>query len=229
VPASTTTTSQGERHKRKRPHDGEDVDASTYEIFTDGGCIGNRDVARNRDQPAGWGVVVRLAGATVAELYGPVETNPSGPGFLGAETKSNNTGELSAMGHAFAWLSRRGDRGRGAVIKYDSEYAAKIVQNIFRAHKNQALAATCKARLADARRDRTVRFAHVKGHSGCEGNERADALVKLGCRGLQSVEDAAASSTTSSSRTTTGGNAASKKAKTASAAAREVVDLTGDE
>ena len=161
------------------------VDAAYY-LYTDGGCVGNANVAAKRHQPAGWGVhVLDRGGAVAAELYGPVELAASASYFLGAETGSNNTGELSAIAEALMWL--RDSAGPGtAVIRYDSEYAAKITQRIFAAHKNKALATTCQSLLDAVRRTRTVSFEHVKGHSGDPGNDRADELAGLGCRGQRS-------------------------------------------
>jgi len=166
-------------------------------LYTDGGCTGNTDVA-TAVQPAGWGVVVlEKAGGSrggeylrrVTELYGPVELNPSSPWFLGAEVASNNTGELSGIAHALIWLRDEGGQAPAAVV-YDSDYAAKITQGIYKAHKNRDLAGSCKRLCASERQRRAggVIFVHVKGHSNDTWNDRADALVQLGKLG-QRVSD----------------------------------------
>ena len=158
-------------------------------LYTDGGCTGNAGVAETV-RPAGWGVVVLEkqaetgSGQTlrqVAELHGPVELNQSSPWFLGAKVASNNTGELSGIAHALIWLRDEGSQVPAAII-YDSDYAAKITQGIYKAHKNRMLAGSCR-RLCTAerqRRDGGVTFVHVKGHSNDQWNDRADALVQLG-------------------------------------------------
>jgi len=157
-----------------------------YAVYTDGGCRGNRNVSTNRTQPAGWGAVVRdRGGATIAELYGPVELEKTSPYFLGAEVRSNNTGELSGIAEGLLWLLTV--RGPGdAAIYYDSKYAANITQGLWNAEKNRDLAAKCRDLLARVKAERDVSFVHVKGHSGDPGNERADALVQLGMQGSRS-------------------------------------------
>lgn len=166
-------------------------------LYTDGGCTGNQGVA-STIQPAGWGVVVlknereadsHEAGGKrwLAELYGPVELCQSSPWFIGAEVASNNTGELSGIAHALIWLRDEGGQAAAAIV-YDSDYAAKIAQGIYKAHKNRALAKSCR-RLCTAERQRRaggVTFIHVKGHSNDRWNDRADALVQLGKLGQRS-------------------------------------------
>ena len=159
-------------------------------LYTDGGCTGNTAVS-SRVQPSGWGVVVLEKVADrpdsdqelrqLAELHGPVELNRSSPWFLGAEVASNNTGELSGIAHALIWLRDEGGHAPAAII-YDSDYAAKITQGIYTAHKNRPLAAACRRLCAAERQRRSggITFVHVKGHSNDRWNDRADALVQLG-------------------------------------------------
>jgi ribonuclease HI len=157
-------------------------------LYTDGGCTGNTAVA-SRVQPSGWGVVVleKVADRSdgelrqLAQLHGPVELNRSSPWFLGAEVASNNTGELSGIAHALIWLRDEGGQAPAAIV-YDSDYAAKITQGIYKAHKNRPLATSCRRLCAAERQRRSggVTFVHVKGHSNDRWNDKADALVQLG-------------------------------------------------
>ena len=159
-------------------------------LYTDGGCDGNMNVATNRNQPAGWGVVAlqiideppRVK--VVVELWGPVELNSSSTFYLGAEVASNNTGELSGIAEALLWVEERGGDEDVCVV-YDSEYAANICQGKWKAHKNVNLARECKTihgRVKQQRRGR-ISFLHVKGHSGDKWNDRADSLVQRGKTG----------------------------------------------
>ena len=67
---------------------------STIVLYVDGSCAGNRQVQTVANR-AGWGVLAcSPSGAVLAELFGPVVTNPQSAHFLGAEVGSNNTGEL---------------------------------------------------------------------------------------------------------------------------------------
>ena len=85
----------------------------TLLIYTDGSCLGNRNVSTS-NCPAGWAAVAvdpRNPTVAVAELYGPVIT-PSvrieQPHFVpfdvGAEVGSNNTGELCGILEALVWV-----------------------------------------------------------------------------------------------------------------------------
>jgi ribonuclease HI len=164
-------------------------------LYTDGGCRGNRNVQdmTGDANPAGWGVVVLEVGDGAGvdrltmreELWGPVVVNRSDRYSLGAEVRSNNTGELSAMAEALLWLKEAELGMAPALLCYDSEYAAKITQGIFKAHKNVILAGRCQQlfRAESTRRVGGVAFAHVKGHSGDKWNDRADELVQRGVTG----------------------------------------------
>ena len=67
----------------------------------------------------------------LAALYGPICLDPSSSFYLGSEVTSNNTAELTAIGEALLWLSDFAPVRSTALIRYDSEYAAKSVQGIF--------------------------------------------------------------------------------------------------
>ncbi|KAL3926278.1 MAG: hypothetical protein SGPRY_003371 [Prymnesium sp.] len=88
----------------------------------------------------------------VVELFGPVTLDTGSPYFLGAEVGSNNTAELSAICEALLWLvEQAGPSGNApAAIYYDSEYAAKQLQGLWKTNKNHALVQEGKAdRLAN--------------------------------------------------------------------------------
>jgi ribonuclease HI len=158
-------------------------------LYTDGSCPGNQNV-QTQHNPAGWGVcIVRPGGSEpLAELYGPVVTDQSEPGYLGAEVGSNNTGELSAICEALRWLRDERRHGPvGAAIRYDSTYAANIASGLFKAHKNKRLAAEAQRLFREVSALHTVALEHVRGHTGERWNERADQLANLGAAGRRSV------------------------------------------
>ena len=110
----------------KVPGGGGGIKSGDISIFTDGACAGNQNVATSNN-PAGWGACVvegaasgpppkhrPEGGVAIAELFGPVDLDPSSPHFLGAEVASNNTGELSAVCKAAgSTVSQARSRPRG--------------------------------------------------------------------------------------------------------------------
>lgn len=159
-------------------------------IYTDGACKGNQNVHLKKC-PAGFGVVVYLhaGGEAIEELYGPVDLDPASPFYMHAEVGSNNTAELSALGECFYWIRDFGtmDNFPGPIrVLYDSEYAYKTISGQFNGEKNVALYKHIRAvyRQCQAQRpDSLLQFEHVKGHSGDEGNDRADLVANKGSRG----------------------------------------------
>jgi len=173
-----------------------------FYIFFDGSCPNN--VVTSAANPAGFGVVVyenslRLPDSPDArrqvqtetyknvELSGPVVTE-SRQGmhadfFIGSETGSNNTGELSGLAEALLWLLEFGS-GRSALLLYDSQYAARACLGRNQIHQNARLAEFGKFLLHKVRSlGASVHLEHVKGHSGQVGNETADRLANCGAQG----------------------------------------------
>lgn len=70
-------------------------------IYTDGACLGNRNV-QGRVNPAGWGLVsVRTPGYNIdTEMYGPVVLDSISPFYMQATVGSNNTAEFQRH---FVW------------------------------------------------------------------------------------------------------------------------------
>jgi ribonuclease HI len=137
------------------------------------------------------------------------------PFGVGAEVGSNNTGELCGILEALLWArdhwtpppsATTPSENRPVVeVRYDSEYAKKVVTGEYRAAKNVALVQRAKRALRAASiatghghngssgSSRSgggsfsggieVRFLHVKGHSSDFWNDRADELAKQGAAG----------------------------------------------
>ena len=111
-------------------------------IFTDGSC------GKASNSIAGWGVVAyemmyieaslknNIEKHTVPADYtmcGPVQLQQEAVDFLGACRHSNNTAEISAIGHALV-LARTRYQKRPVTICYDSEYAASVARGEWMAH-----------------------------------------------------------------------------------------------
>ena len=207
-PSSSSSSSSGEDKPSIVIH------ADTLLIYTDGCCIGNRNV-KEVVQPAGWGFVVISGGdgssdetaVSMDERCGPIVLDASSPEYLGATVTSNNTAELTAIGQALKYVL---DKYASAaefphvVIRYDSEYAAKSVLGIWngkhhRFHrcvdllnaigeKNAELIQRIRELLSEVRRldsARPLEFLKVKGHSNNKWNDRADELAELGAKQLE--------------------------------------------
>ena len=151
-------------------------------IYVDGSCEENRNVTSQT--PAGWGFCVisgdsgigRGGGDVVLEKSGPVVTDGSADGFLGAEVGSNNTAELSAIAHAMRWLLAEGS-DQGVVIRGDSQYALRISSGEWKPKANKALAESARSLWAEVLSLRSLRAEHVRAHRGHRWNERADHLA----------------------------------------------------
>ena len=142
-------------------------------IYTDGACSGNPG-------PGGWGVVLRWNG-TEKELHG------------GDPQTTNNRMELMAAIQALEALNRP-SRVR---LHTDSTYLLDGITKWIAGWQRNGWRTSAKKpvknedlwrRLIEAMNSHEVSWLWVKGHAGDEGNERADALARLG------IEEAAAAS-----------------------------------
>jgi ribonuclease HI len=134
-------------------------------IYTDGACSGNPG-------RGGWGVVLRWNN-TEKELHG------------GDPLTTNNRMELMAAIQALEALSRPA----AVTLHTDSRYLLDgITKWIGRWQRNGWLTtarqpvknADLWRRLAEAMNGHEITWLWVKGHAGDPGNERADALARLG-------------------------------------------------
>ena len=142
---------------------------TSVEIYTDGACRGNPG-------PGGWGALL-VSGAHRREMHG------------GEPDTTNNRMELMAAIEALNALKRPSS----VVLHTDSKYVMHGITEWMpnwkrrgwktanrKPVKNQDLWIALDAALA--RHD--VKWKWVKGHSGHDGNERADELANLGIDSL---------------------------------------------
>ena len=142
-------------------------------IYTDGACSGNPG-------PGGWGAVLRWNG-TEKELHG------------GDPQTTNNRMELMAAIQALEALNRPSP----VQLHTDSTYLLNGITKWIAAWERNGWRTVARKpvknedlwrRLIAAMNGHEVSWRWVKGHAGDEGNERADALARLG------IEEASASS-----------------------------------
>ena len=141
------------------------VDSNAVTIYTDGACRGNPG-------PGGWGVSLRYNG-THKSLYG------------GDLQTTNNRMELMAAIKALESLKRPCAISLYTDSKYVLEGVTKWMDNWKARNWKTAAKKPVKnvelwQRLDSALEGHDIHWIWVKGHSGDEGNEMADALANQG-------------------------------------------------
>jgi len=143
------------------------------ELFADGACSGNPG-------PGGWGVLLRARGA---------EREMSGA----AARTTNNRMELRAVIEGLNAI----DRPAEVAVYTDSQYVQKGITEWIAAWKRRGWRTADKKpvknedlwrALEEAAARHRVRWQWVRGHSGHEGNERADALARQAAKSMTEVE-----------------------------------------
>lgn len=135
------------------------------EIYTDGACKGNPG-------PGGWGALLRCNGHE-KELYG------------GEPVTTNNRMELLAVISALNTLTRP----CAIILHTDSQYVKNGITTWIHGWKKNGWKTADKKpvknadlwlQLDEAQKRHKIDWRWVKGHSGHEFNERADALANRG-------------------------------------------------
>ena len=109
--------------------------------------------------------------------------------FFGAQSRSNNVVEVQGMTVALLWakhhlLAAAQRLGHPIFIEFDSDYATKSIERLWRGKQNLAEILLGRAAL-DSVRSQVV-FRHVMAHQGDYRNERADYLARAGANGISS-------------------------------------------
>ena len=134
-------------------------------IYTDGACRGNPG-------PGGWGAILSYKGNT-KELYG------------GEHETTNNRMELLAVINALETLTKP----CVVQVNRDSKYVLQGITEWMENWKKRGWKTASKSpvknedlwrRLDAARTPHRIEWKWVKGHSGDQGNDRADQLANLG-------------------------------------------------
>ncbi len=138
-------------------------------IYTDGACRGNPG-------KGGWGAILRYKN-TIKELHG------------GEHDTTNNRMELMAAISALEMLKKPCIVHLYIDSKYVLDGITKWLPNWKKANWKTAAKQPVKnedlwRRLDLAIQSHTIDWRWVKGHSGNQGNERADALANLGIDSL---------------------------------------------
>ena len=116
-----------------------------------------------------------------------VVTDPSAPMYIGAQKESVGCAELSAQIWLFAFMSHFGStvaRGKQLVVRYDSEYAAKMSQAFWAPSTNLVITQLAAGTRQVLDQLMSVSFEHVKSHSGDAWNEYADHICDCGGTGV---------------------------------------------
>jgi ribonuclease HI len=140
--------------------------SEVIEIFTDGACKGNPG-------PGGWGALLRV-GVKEKELFG------------GEPLTTNNRMELTAVIRALEALKRRSK----VRLHTDSQYVQKGISEWITGWKKRGWKTADKKpvknvdlwlELDKLAAQHDIEWLWVRGHTGHEGNERADQLANQGC------------------------------------------------
>ena len=139
--------------------------------FADGAAKGNPG-------PGGWGAIVVTPDGRVTEIGG------------GEPHTTNNRMEMTAVIEALSALKRPSR----VVLHTDSQYVQKGITEWINGWKARGWRTAAKEpvknvdlwkKLDDVARNHEIDWVWVKGHSGHDGNERADALANKGVESLQ--------------------------------------------
>ena len=140
------------------------------EVFTDGACSGNPG-------PGGWAAILIFRGAE-RELSG------------GEALTTNNRMEMTAVIQALGALTRPSK----VILHTDSTYVMKGITEWIHGWKRKNWRTAAKEpvknvdlwkRLDELCAAHQIKWVWVKGHSGHDGNERADALANKGVESIR--------------------------------------------
>ena len=100
------------------------------------------------------------------ECWGEVLTDDRDPRALGADSLTNNSGELWALAEAFLWLRDESgdDKSVSVTLIYDSEVAKGLVTEPWAPQSHLKLVALLRDLYVEACDSRVVSWVHVRSH-----------------------------------------------------------------
>lgn len=135
-------------------------------IYTDGACVGNPG-------PGGWGAVLYFQDGSIYELGG------------GESQTTNNRMEMQAAIDALK-LFQRSEQTQPIRLYSDSQYVIKGITQWLKGWKKKGWKTSGGKpvlnqdlwQILDQLNDPLVKWIHVRGHQGVEGNERCDSIAR---------------------------------------------------
>jgi ribonuclease HI len=107
--------------------------------------------------------LVEVRAEVLAQLWGPVVTDPTSIWLIGCTRPTNNTAEVTGMAEGLELIDQR-PAGNTYAILFDSMYAANVAEGNWTAQTNVEAASRTVALLAEVRRRNDIHPIHVMGH-----------------------------------------------------------------
>ena len=144
------------------------------DAYTDGSCPNQYQVCVGN--PAGWGFTIHQPPGWL-DAWGPVAQNLANP-----VPGSNNTAELQALLEALDYIARHQKHLRITSLNLytDSQLAFDFLHGLSIPKMHQYLLLQIRTLIDHLLPRLSISLLKIKGHSGQEGNERADILAKRG-------------------------------------------------
>ncbi len=156
-----------------------------FEIYCDG-ASGNQVNKFNKRIKGSWCATWGFVLVCVVEgnrypvtgYFGNVVVDEDSPEFIGAEGKTNQTAELSAMNWAIRWLAAHKAKIPYSAIYSDSKYAIHTTEGDWVEYIEESKNGLLIQNNRDVYEDVSTNIGWVKGHSGNTWNDLADLLAQ---------------------------------------------------
>ena len=137
----------------------------------------------DEDLKGGWGISVLTPGYGFVNYFGPLVVGGRTAPMRALNAITNNTAEVVALYCAALFILSQ-PAGLRYYILFDSKYAAYTFRQMWRARSNlQLIRETAQVMDRACNHAASIIWRWIKGHSGSEGNDHADASAKNGANG----------------------------------------------